>query len=244
MSIPSGKHVVANARWTGSSFRDVCLGEATFEDVNLRAAAFRDVNLAGARFEDVNLAGVAVSNANVEGMRIDGILVTDLFAAYRRKGSGPTVLVELVEAPTDDARALIGELDAELGAAYAPENRHGLSIERVFRPGVLFFVARVEGEAVGCGGVAFEDDFAEVKRMYVRPEARGRGVARAILARLEQEARARGVERLALETGDAQRAAIRLYERAGFARCGAFGVYAGMPPVAVARCVFFEKRVG
>jgi putative acetyltransferase len=95
------------------------------------------------------------------------------------------VVIEHVESATDDARVLIAELDAELGVAYAPEQRHGLSIAGVFRPGVLFFVARSGGEAVGCGGVAFEDSFAEVKRMYVRPRARGRGVAQAILARLE-----------------------------------------------------------
>lgn len=154
------------------------------------------------------------------------------------------LVIEHVESPTEDARVLIGELDAELGGAYAPEQRHGLSLARVFRPGVLFFVARSGGEAVGCGGVAFEDGFAEVKRMYVRPRARGRGVAPAILARLEQEARARGVARLALETGDAQHAAIRFYERAGFTRCAAFGAYAAMPPGAVERSVFFDKRIG
>src|SRR5688572_1178910 len=98
------------------------------------------------------------------------------------------LVLELVQAPTDDARALIGELDAELGGAYAPEQRHGLSVERVFRPGVLFFIARLDGQPVGCGGVAFEDGFAEVKRMYVRPHARGGGVARTLLTRLEEEA--------------------------------------------------------
>ena len=80
--------------------------------------------------------------------------------------------------------------------------------------------------------------------MYVRPSARGRGVARAILARLESEAAARGVARVTLETGDAQRAAIRFYECAGFTRCGAFGAYAAMPPGAVERSVFFEKGIG
>ena len=155
-----------------------------------------------------------------------------------------TLQLEHVEVPTDDARALIGELDAELSGPYAPEQRHGLSIARLFRPGVLFYIARSEGTPVGCGGVAFEDGFAEVKRMYVRPRARGRDVARTILARLEEEARARGVTRLALETGDAQRAAIRFYERAGFARCAAFGAYEAMPPHATERSVFFEKRIG
>ena len=69
-----------------------------------------------------------------------------------------------------------------------------------------------------------EEDFAEVKRMYVRPTARGRGVAQAILAKLEEEARARGKSRLMLETGDVRHDAMRLYERAGFARCACWAM--------------------
>ena len=154
-----------------------------------------------------------------------------------------TLAVEHVERATADARVLVGELDAELNSEYPPEQRHGFSVERIFQPGVMFFIARLEGEAVGCGGVAFFDGVAEVKRMYVRPAARGYGVARAILARLEAEARARGVRRLVLETGDVRHAAMRLYERNGFTRCGAFGPYATMPASAIARSVFFEKPI-
>lgn len=159
------------------------------------------------------------------------------------------IVVDQVDAPTDDARALIGELDAELNGPYAPEQRHGFTIERLFRPGVLFYIARLDGEAVGCGGIAFDANpgdgggFAEVKRMYVRPSSRGCNVAQALLARLEQEARGRGVTRVALETGDAQHAALRLYERAGFTRRAAFGTYASMPPHATERSIFFEKHL-
>ena len=154
-----------------------------------------------------------------------------------------SIELEHLQSPTDDARALIGELDAELNGEYAPEQRHGLSLERVFSPGILFFIARLDGNPAGCGAVALDDGFAEVKRMYVRPAARGRGVAQAILARLEAEARAHGVTRLALETGDEQHAAIRFYERAGFTRCAAFGAYASMPPPAIRRSVFFDKPI-
>ena len=154
-----------------------------------------------------------------------------------------SLMLEHVAAPTDDVRMLIGELDAELSGAYAPEQRHGLSLARLFQPGVLFFIARLDGDPVGCGGVAFEDGLAEVKRMYVRPPARGRGVAQTILARLETEARARGAARLVLETGDAQHAAVRFYDRAGFTRCAAFGAYATMPQPAIEHSVFFEKRI-
>jgi putative acetyltransferase len=152
--------------------------------------------------------------------------------------------IERVESPTDDARALVDELEAELSAHYPPENRHGYNIARLFQPNVSFFIARLDGTAVGCGGIAFEDDFAELKRMFVRPGARGRGVAQAVLARLQEEARARGVTRLVLETGDAQLDAIRFYEHAGFTRCDAFGAYVTMPPASILHSLFFEKRIG
>jgi putative acetyltransferase len=77
--------------------------------------------------------------------------------------------------------------------------------------------------------------------MYVRPAARGRGIADALLERIETVTRDAGLERLCLETGDRQLAAIRVYGRAGFSRCGAFGAYAAMPPASIATSVFLEK---
>jgi putative acetyltransferase len=152
--------------------------------------------------------------------------------------------IEHLAQPTDDARALVDELDAELTAAYSAEQRHGFDIERLFKPNVLFFISRLDGEAVGCGGIAFDGEVAELKRMYVRPEHRGRKVAEGVLARLEEEARRRGVKRLVLETGDAQQRAIAFYSRCGFTRCDAFGDYTKMPPAATVRSVFMEKGIG
>jgi len=149
--------------------------------------------------------------------------------------------VERCASPTDDARALVGELEEVLAAGYPPEQRHGLSLEAIFQPHIHFFVARVDGAAAGCGGVALFDGFAEVKRMYVRPASRGRGVAEALLGRIEQRARAAGLSRLCLETGDRQLAAMRLYARAGFSLGPAFGDYLKMPKASVATSVFFEK---
>ena len=154
-----------------------------------------------------------------------------------------SLVLELVVTPTADARALIEALEAELSGPFSAEQRHGYSVERLFRPNIVFFVARMDGEAVGCGGVEFRDDFAELKRMYVRPASRGNGIGRAILDRLEAEARGRGVGRLVLETGDVLHPAIRMYERAGFTRCAAFGPYTTMPPQSVERSVFMEKRI-
>lgn len=152
-----------------------------------------------------------------------------------------TITVEQTTAPTDEVRALIGALNAELAQGYEPHQQHGLSLDKLFQPNIAFFIARAGAEAVGCGGVAFDDGFAEVKRMYVRPDARGTGVAQAVLARLEQEARAKGYRHLMLETGDDLAAAHRLYERAGFRRCAVFGPYRTMRPHQIERSWFFEK---
>jgi putative acetyltransferase len=154
------------------------------------------------------------------------------------------ITVELVPNATDDVRALIGELDGVLSAEYTPEQRHGLALNAIFTPDIRFFLARLNGVAVGCGGMAFFADFAEVKRMYVRDVARGRGVARALLARIEKEARDAGFVLLQLETGVRQVAALRFYERAGFQPCAAFGPYAAMAPQAVATSVFLGKQLG
>ena len=154
------------------------------------------------------------------------------------------ITVELVLEPTDDVRALVSELDRILSAEYTPEQRHGLPLDAIFKPDIRFFLARSKGAAVGCGGVAFFADFAEVKRMYVRDVARGSGAARALLARIEREAREAGFAVLRLETGARQTAALRFYERAGFQPCAAFGAYTMMAPQAVATSVFLQKQLG
>jgi putative acetyltransferase len=151
------------------------------------------------------------------------------------------ILIERVESITDDVRALIFELDTELSVAYPPEQMHGLTLNSLFEPHIQFFIARIGNTPVGCGGVAFFDGFAEVKRMYVRKAERGGGVAQALLGHLESVARHAGVPVLRLETGVRQPAAIRLYERFGFRSCAAFGPYISMAPAAIKNSMFFEK---
>jgi putative acetyltransferase len=151
--------------------------------------------------------------------------------------------IEQAHTPTDDVRTLIGELDAELAGSYAPEQRHGLTIDAIFKPPVRFFIARQDGQAVGCGGVACFNDFAELKRMYVRAAARGDGVADAIIERLEGEARAAGLRLVRLETGVHQPAAIGFYRRHGFTPCRAFEPYSSLPPTAIKNSYFMEKQL-
>jgi putative acetyltransferase len=152
-------------------------------------------------------------------------------------------LIEIAQVlqATDEVRELVAELDQVLAAEYPPEQRHGLSLDAIFQPHIRFFVARMNGELAGCAGLALCGDFAEVKRMYVREGARGRGLAQALLRRLEQEALSAGLPKLRLETGERQHAAMRLYESAAFRRCEPFGAYAAMRPEAIATSVFYEK---
>src|SRR6185369_4531046 len=89
-----------------------------------------------------------------------------------RMSGNESARIELEEAvsPTGVVRALVAELDAELGGLYAPEQRHGLALHTIFQSHIRFFVVRLDGEPAGCGGVALFSDFAEIKRMYVRKE--------------------------------------------------------------------------
>jgi GNAT superfamily N-acetyltransferase len=138
-----------------------------------------------------------------------------------------------------DATALIAELDAHLEPLYPRESRHGFSVQKLIADSVAFFVIRDGGVPAGCGGIKlFGTEYGEIKRMYVRPQSRGLGLAKRLLDYLTDYARAHGVGVLRLETGIHQHAAIRLYEQVGFRRIPPFGEYRDDP---VSRC--YEKRL-
>jgi putative acetyltransferase len=135
------------------------------------------------------------------------------------------VTVEEERADSDAARSLVEELEAELAAIYPDESRHGYAVEKLLTRGVRFFVVRFDGEPVGCGGVEIAGDHAELKRMFVRPSHRGRGISRVLVDRLEAVAREAGARILRLETGVHQSEALRLYERSGFRKVAPFPPY-------------------
>lgn len=106
-------------------------------------------------------------------------------------------------------------------------------------PDGAFFVIRRDGRAVACGGIVrFDEARAEVKRMYVVPDARGLGLGRAILVALEDEARRLGYEALVLETGDRQPEALGLYRSSGYEPMPCYPPYDSR---ALSLC--FEKRL-
>jgi putative acetyltransferase len=139
----------------------------------------------------------------------------------------------------EEARALLEASHALMTSLFDRDSCHFLSIEALAAPDIAFFVARREGQVVGCGALATREGYGEVKSMFVEPEVRRSGVAAALLARLEAEAGAQGFPLLRLETGDKLHAARALYRRYGFAERGPFGCYSGHP-----QSVYMEKRLG
>lgn len=135
--------------------------------------------------------------------------------------------------------ALIADLDAYQDTLYPAEARYSLDLASLTKPNVVFMVARDgAGVAVGCGAVVTNDRVGELKRMYVRPQNRGQGVARSLLVDLEAESLRAGCQESLLETGPYQAEALAFYERQGYARCGPFGAYVDHP-----LSVFMAKKL-
>jgi len=142
---------------------------------------------------------------------------------------------------SEAARELADALEAELLATYdGVPGSGGLPAASIFEPpGGIFVVGWEDGEPVACGGIArYDGATAEIRRMYVVPEARGRGLSRRLLTALEDEARALGCSLVRLETGKLQTEAVGLYASAGFRLIPRYGPFANDP-----RSVCFEKRL-
>ena len=143
------------------------------------------------------------------------------------------ILIEEGGLGEEDVEALLAHHFAEMRADSPPEACHVLSSQSLRSPNIRFFTARdADGEILGVGALqSIEAGHGEVKSMRTAPAALGRGVGRAILDRLVAEARAAGMTRLSLETGNSPLfdAANRLYLNSGFTRCEPFGCYKPTP---------------
>jgi len=141
--------------------------------------------------------------------------------------------------------ALIAELDAYLQSIYAPEENHLLDLAGLLQPQVTFLAAWDGDLVVGCGAVRAMpgeaatggEPYGEIKRMFVAPGRRGARLGHRLLAALETAARAQGLDRALLETGEALAAAARMYRSAGYVARGPFG---GYPDNGTS--IFLEKR--
>jgi len=161
-------------------------------------------------------------------------------AGMERTFAGTSVVNIQVENPNQpEVLALLAASDAYMAQLYPAESNHLLDVSSLSRPEVTFFVARMDGRALGCGAmVASAQGWAELKRMFVSPAARGNNVGRRLLQRLESVAMERGISALRLETGTQQPEALALYRSAGFAEIGPFGDYRPDP-----LSVFMEKQL-
>jgi putative acetyltransferase len=122
-------------------------------------------------------------------------------------------------------RTLISELDAFNTALYPAESNHFDPPEALANGRSVFLVVEQDGELVGCGAAKNCGGWAELKRMYLKPKARGGGIALAMLVKLLDWARAEGLPLARLETGNVSVGALKLYRRAGFREIPAFPPY-------------------
>ena len=150
---------------------------------------------------------------------------------------------EINIAPEDprqpEVRRLIALSDAYLQALYPSESNHLVDVDVLAVSGTMLLVARRSGEAIG--SIAFRviaPDHAEMKRMFVREDARGCGLGRRLLDALEGIARRENIARISLETGIRQPEAIGLYRASGYLECAPFGNYTADP-----LSLFMTKRL-
>lgn len=132
----------------------------------------------------------------------------------------------------DDVRSLLAQHFAEMRAGSPPEACHVLPVDELMAPEIRFFTLREGDILLGCGALKrLEPGHGEVKSMRTSDGALGRGVGKAMLDRLTATARDDGIKRLSLETGSTDQfaAALHLYQREGFERCGPFGTYTDTP---------------
>ncbi len=140
------------------------------------------------------------------------------------------ILLRTVE-PTEPAiSSLIEALDEYRKSLYPLQFTLLISPEKLKSPHIVFLAAYEDDQLLGCGGIDFtEPDYAEIRKMYVKPAARGKGIGDLLLNALEQQARQRQYCLICLETGKFQEPAIALYQKHGYQPSKAFGSYQENP---------------
>ena len=146
------------------------------------------------------------------------------------------IIVERNSPKDPQASALLKQSHALMEELFPPEDNFFLDIDELCVPSIRFFTARIGDTIVGTGALSIKEGYGEVKSMFTSSDARGKGVASALLRQIEDEARDEKLEWLRLETGNLLQAAHRVYDRLGFTRCGPFGDYPD-----AASSIFMEK---
>ncbi|AHV98306.1 GNAT family N-acetyltransferase [Paenibacillus sabinae] len=149
--------------------------------------------------------------------------------------------IELVQVAPDnsDLAQLISQLDGYLFELYPPEEVYLVDFEDPYVNDIYFIVAYLDSRPVGCGAIKkLDEDHVELKRFFVEPECRNKGIAGKIVHRLEEEAASQGYKGIKLETGDLQTEAVGFYKKNGYGEIERFGEYADCPS-----SLCFEKRI-
>jgi GNAT superfamily N-acetyltransferase len=125
-----------------------------------------------------------------------------------------------------DASKLIAEVQQEYVVRYGGQDGTPVDPAEFTPPAGIFLVGYLDGVPVASGGWRSHGADAEIKRMYVTPAARNRGLARQLLAELERTAAAAGHRQVILESGSQQPEAVALYRSSGYTPIAPFGHYA------------------
>jgi putative acetyltransferase len=139
---------------------------------------------------------------------------------------------------SETGRALIAGSQAALRAVYTADECFTFTPDELAKPSIRFFVARRDGQPVGCVALCDCGHYAEIKRLYVAPTAQNSGTGRKLMSHLEQAARQLGHRIIRLETGPKLTAGVALYQKIGYQIRGPFGDYADH-----AASLFMEKHL-
>jgi DNA-binding MarR family transcriptional regulator/GNAT superfamily N-acetyltransferase len=184
--------------------------------VRLTAAGEEERRLLDARSDDLARSLLEPLGASQRAKLVEAMGVVE------RLLTAGLVTVAVEEPASPDARACLDAYFAEIGERF----EHGFDVSASTLPDAgaldVFLIARLHGEAVGCGGLLFSGGVADLKRMWISRDVRGLGVGRRLLSELESQARAHGITEVRLETNRSLTEAIGLYRSSGYVKCAPF----------------------
>jgi len=149
------------------------------------------------------------------------------------------VIKKVIPKNNADALELIGKLDEELLQRYPASSIHKLDLDKITNESSVFLVGYVSQVAVGCCSVCeLEMGVGEIKRVFVKPQYRRKGIAERMMESLEKQAAECGFELLRVETGEKQPESIAMYQKLGYYDIDNYGEYINDP-----NSVCMEKRL-
>ncbi|ULL19126.1 GNAT family N-acetyltransferase [Paenibacillus sp. H1-7] len=141
-----------------------------------------------------------------------------------------TLTLQITEPKNKDLLDLIAKLDDYLYSIYPAEEVFVVDLDEPKVQDIVFVVAYLDGKAAGCGAYRpLDSHSAELKRIFVDPAYRNRGIASRVMTFLEQDAKQAGFTAMLLETGPMQQESIELYKKFGYELIDRFGEYIDCP---------------